>query len=159
MRNRFDSNVIWVETGRILRSHIFHRDLQIRGPGSNDGPLTSMPRFLHNLEHCSGENAEILHIHFKQSKLIIKEFGVDLNSRVVVIVVVSSFTGQLGNWAADHANDIFKLDNIHALTAYFRVDYSNEDLEGKNLYVLIKLVRFDKSLHDYTHEFNKSYFY
>jgi len=70
---------------------------------------------------------------------------------------VSSFTGHLGNWAADHANEIFKLDNIDALTAYVCVSFSNEDLEGINLYSFIKLDQFDKSLHEYTHEFNSSY--
>jgi hypothetical protein len=72
---------------------------------------------------------------------------------------VSSFTGHFGNWAADHADDIFKLDNIDALTAYVRVNFSNEDLEGMNLYSLIKLDQFDNSLHDYTHEFINSYSY
>jgi hypothetical protein len=61
------------------------------------------------------------------------------------------------NWASDHADEIFKLDNIDALTAYVRVSFSNEDLEGMHLYSLIKLDQFDKSLHEYTHEFNSSY--
>ena len=54
-------------------------------------------------------------------------------------MVVSSFTGSLGNWVADHGDEIFKLDSIDALTSYVRVSFSNEDLEGKNLYFLIKL--------------------
>ena len=65
----------------------------------------------------------------------------------------------LGNWAADHADEIFKLDNIDALTAYVRVRFPSEDLGGMNLYSLIKLDQFDKSLHEYTYGFNKSYSY
>ena len=64
-----------------------------------------------------------------------------------VTVVVSSFTGPLGNWAADRADEIFRLDSIDALTAYVRVRFSNEDLEGKNFYSLINLDQIDKSLH------------
>ena len=75
------------------------------------------------------------------------------------MVVVSSFTGHQGNWAAYHADEILKLDSIYALTAYVRVSFSNGDLEGMNLYSLIKLDQFDKSLREYTHEFNSSYFY
>jgi hypothetical protein len=45
------------------------------------------------------------------------------------------------------------------LTTYVRVSFSNEDLEGKNLYALIKLDQVDKSLHEYTQEFNSSYSY
>ena len=89
----------------------------------------------------------------------VKGFGVDPNSKEAVTVVVSSFTGPLGNWAADHAYEIFRLDSIDALTAYVRVSFSNEDSEGKNLYSLIKLDQFDKSLHEYTQEFNNSYSY
>jgi hypothetical protein len=64
----------------------------------------------------------------KQSKLkIIKGFGVEPNSREVVIVVVSSFTGQLGNWAAIQADEIFKLDIIDAFTTYVRVSFFNEE--------------------------------
>jgi hypothetical protein len=51
------------------------------------------------------------------------------------------------------------LDNIDALTAYVCVSFSNEDLEGMNLYSLIKLDQFDKSLHAYTQELNSSYSY
>ena len=144
---------------KILRSKLFDRDLQIKGPMSTTCPLANMSRFLQKLEHCSGENAEKLHDRLKQSKLKIKGFGIDPYSREAVTVIVSSFKGYLGNWAADHADEIFKLDSIDALTAYVRVSFSNEDLEGMNLYSLIKLDQFDKSLHEYTQEFNSSYSY
>jgi hypothetical protein len=65
----------------------------------------------------------------------------------------------LGNWAADHADEILKLESIDALTAYVRVNFPTEDLEGMNLYSLSKLDQFDKFLHEYTHEFNNSYSY
>jgi hypothetical protein len=45
------------------------------------------------------------------------------------------------------------------LTAYVRVSFSNDDLKGKNVYSLIKLDQIDKSLHEYTQEFNNSYSY
>ena len=72
---------------------------------------------------------------------------------------MSSFTGSFGNWAADHADEIFKLDSIDSLTTFVRVIFSNEDVEGKNLYSMIKLDQGDKSLHVYTQEFNSSYSY
>jgi len=101
---------------------------------------------------CSGENAKVLHGNFKQSKLKDKGFGVDPNYKEgVTVVVVSSFRGSLGNWAANHANEILRLDSIDALTAYV--------LEGKHLYSLIKLDQIDKSLHEDTQEFNNSYSY
>jgi hypothetical protein len=83
-------------------------------------------------------------------KLKVRGFGVDPNSREAVTVVVSSFTGSLGYWDAVHADEIFKLDSIDAFTTYVRVGFSNEDLEGKNLYSLIKLGQGDKSLHEYS---------
>jgi len=100
-----------------------------------------------------------IHNHLKQSKIKIKGFGIDLDSRKIVTVVVTSFTGHLNNWAADHADEIFTLDGIDALTAYVRVNFSNEDLEGMQLYFFIKIYQFDKSLHEYTQEFNISYSY
>jgi hypothetical protein len=98
-----------------------------------------MSRFLKKLELCSGENAEVFHDHLKQSKLKVKGFGVDPNFKEVVTAVVSSFTWSLGNWVDDHADEIFRLDSYDALTAYVRISFSNEDLEGKNFYSLIKL--------------------
>ena len=112
---------------------------------------------MHKLEHCSVENAKQLHEHLKHSKLNIKGFGIDPNSREAVTVVVFSFTGHLGNWAADRADEIFILDNIDVLTAYVRVIFPNEDLEGMNLYSLVKLYQFDKSFHDYTQELSSFY--
>ena len=60
-------------------------------------------------------------------------FEIDLDSREVVTVVVSSLTGYLGKWAVDHADEISKLDIIYALTAYVSASFSNEALEGMNL--------------------------
>jgi hypothetical protein len=65
----------------------------------------------------------------------------------------------LGNWAADNADEILKLGNIDALTAYVRVSFSNEGLEGMNVYSLIELDQIDKSLQKYTQKFNSSYSY
>jgi hypothetical protein len=92
---------------------MFDRDLQIKGPISTTTcPLANMSRFLQKLEYCSGENAYKLHNHLKQSKLKIKGVAFDPNSRVVVTVVVSFLTGYSGNWAADHADEVFKLESI-----------------------------------------------
>jgi hypothetical protein len=118
-----------------------------------------MSRFLHKIEHCSRENAEILHNHSKHSKLKIEEFWVDSNPRETVTIAVSFFAGQLGHWDADHDDTIFKLDNIDALTAYVRASFSNADLKDNNLYALLKLFEFDESLREYTQEFNSSYSY
>ena len=101
------SNIIWTELVKILRSKIFNRDLQIKGPISIPGSLASMSRFLQKLEHCSGENVKILHNCLKQYKMKLKGFGIDYDLREVITVIVSSFTGHLGNWAADHADEYF----------------------------------------------------
>jgi hypothetical protein len=71
----------------------------------------------------------------------IKGFGVEAYSRdIVIFIVASSFTGQLDNWAANHANnEICRLDIIDVMTPYVRVGFPNEDLEGKKLYSLIEL--------------------
>jgi hypothetical protein len=62
-------NNIWAELVKILRSKICDRDLHIKGLVSITGPLANMSRLLQKIEHCSGENAEILHNHLKHSKL------------------------------------------------------------------------------------------
>jgi hypothetical protein len=46
MRDHCSSNELWAQTTNILRSKVFVCNLQIRGHGSNDGPLTNMSRFL-----------------------------------------------------------------------------------------------------------------
>jgi uncharacterized protein YajQ (UPF0234 family) len=107
MRDYSDSNKAWTELVNILRSKIFDRDLQIKGPMSTTSPLANIFPFMQKLEHCSGENAEKLNNHLKQSKLKIKGFGINYNSRETVTVVVSSFTGHLGNSVADHADEVF----------------------------------------------------
>jgi hypothetical protein len=142
-----------------LRSKVFDRDLQIPDPAFrvvNAQP--NLSHFLQKLTPCTGEDAEELHAILNQSKLKVKGFGIDPNSREAVTVVVSSFTGKLGNCAAD-VDEIFQLKSIDALTAYVRAGFANEDLEGEKLYSLIKLDQFDKSLHEYTQVFISSYSY
>ena len=48
MRDYCDSNNIWTELVKILRSKIFDRDSQIKGPVSIIGPLANMGRFYRN---------------------------------------------------------------------------------------------------------------
>ena len=123
-----------------MRSKI--SDVALQLPNSSNHPSATPKRspFIQKLELCSCEKGEVLHDHLKQSKLKVKGFGVDPNSKAeAVTIVVSSFTGPLGNWAADHTDEIFRLDSIDALTAYVRVSFPNEDLEGKIFYSLIKL--------------------
>ena len=90
---------------KILRYKISDHDLQIKGPMCTTGSLANMSRFLHKLEHCSGENVEKLHNHLNQYKLKIKGFGINPTSREVVAVIMSSFTGHLRNWAAYRADE------------------------------------------------------
>jgi len=66
MRDNGDSNKVWTELVKIMRSKIFDRDLQIKGPMSTTSPLANMSRFLQKLEHCSVENEEKLHNHLKK---------------------------------------------------------------------------------------------
>jgi hypothetical protein len=72
-------------------------------------------------------------------------------------VLVSSFTGKLGNWAPDHDTEIYELATVNDLIEYIRAGFSIEDIEGKSLYILLRLEQGEKSLHDYTQEFNTSY--
>ena len=76
MRNYSDRNKVWKEMVKILQSKMFDRDLQMKGPMSIIVPLANMSRFF-----CSGENVEKLHNHLKHSKLKMKGFGIDPNSR------------------------------------------------------------------------------
>ena len=63
------------------------------------------------------------------------------------------------NWVVDNADEFFKHESIDALTAYVHVGFSNEGLEGVDLYSLIKFDQFDISHREYTHDFNSSYSY
>ena len=63
MRVYGDSNKVCAEFLKIFRYKIFDRNLQIKGPRSTTDPLAIMSRFLQELEHCSGENAEKLRNH------------------------------------------------------------------------------------------------
>ena len=87
MRDYNDINKVWTELVKTLRSKIFDRDLHTKGAVFTPGLLATISCFLQKLEHCSGENAEIVHNHVKQSKLKIKGFGIDPNSREDVTLV------------------------------------------------------------------------
>ncbi len=132
MRDHIDNNGIQAETIKITKVKVLDRDLQIPNlafRATNAPP--NLSQILQKLEHCTGKIAEALHNHLTQSKLQIKGFDIDPNFCEAVTVVVSSFTGQLGNTVADHADEIFKLNFGDALPTYVRVSFSNEDLEGK----------------------------
>jgi len=82
MRDYGDSVYIGTELVKILRYKTFDRDLHIKWPVSITSPLANISRFVHVLEHCSGENAKILYNHMKRSEPKIKGFGIDCNCYV-----------------------------------------------------------------------------
>ena len=71
-------------------------------------------------------------------------------------MLVSSFTGKLGDWASDHNSEIYEMKTMNEPINHVRVGFSIEDIEGKNLYSLLRLEQGEFSLHDYTQEFNMS---
>ena len=79
-----------------MRSRVSDEALQLPISFGLPNATSNLSRFLHKLELCTGENAEVLHDHLKQSELKVKGFGVDPNSKEVVKAVVSSFAG---SWA------------------------------------------------------------
>jgi hypothetical protein len=109
------------ETVKIMRAKAFDKDLHILDPALRYANSSSsmMSRFVQKLEHCTGESIEVLHYHLKQSKLEVDGFRIYPKYHVVVTVVVSSFMELLGNnWFANHADEMFKLSCVNALTAY-----------------------------------------
>ncbi len=49
------------------------------------------------------------------------------------------------------------MKTMDKLINYVRVSFSIENIEGKNLYSLLRLQQVELSLHEYTQEFNNSY--
>ncbi len=107
MRDHLDHNGVWAETIRLFRAKERDRDLKIPDPAFRIvNALPNLSYFLQKLAPCTGEDAEELHDTLKQSKLKVKGFGIDPDCREAVTVVVSSFTGKLDNWAADHVSSM-----------------------------------------------------
>ena len=79
------------------------------------------------------------------------------NLNKVVVVLVSFFTGKLGDSASDHSSDIYEIKTKDDLINYVRVNFSTEAIEGKHFYSLLGLEQGELSFHDYTQEFNISY--
>ncbi len=130
----------------------------LNADGAKD--TVNMIRFLQKIEHCNGEDSVKLNKHLKQSRLKIQGFGINPDTNQAVVVLVSSFTGKLGNWASDHSAEIYDMKTtLDELIAYVRVGFLIEDVEGKKMYSLIQVKQNDKSLTDYTQEFNSSYSY
>ena len=116
-----------------------------------------MSRFLQKLEHCNGDDSIKLHNQLTQSKLKIRGFCINPKSNQGVVVLVSSLTGKLGDWASNHSSEIYETRTMDELINYVRVNYSIEDIKGNNLYSFLRLEQGESSLQDYTKEFNRLY--
>ena len=161
MRGHCDSNEIWSKITRVLRSQIFDSDLHIRGHGSNAGPSTYMYRFRKkNSSMAPARTPRFCTTISNNPSRKFKGSGLNLiQDRLLVLLCPLLRDSWVIGLQTTHAIQILKLDNIDAVTAYVRVSFSNEDLESKNLYSLIKIDKLNKSLHKYTQEFNNSYSY
>jgi hypothetical protein len=161
MRDFNDENGIWAAVLVALKTKMPAKEMDMNRHLNADGSkdMVNMSRFLQKIEHCNGEDSVKLNNHLKQSRLKIQGFGINPDSNQAVVILVSSFTGKLGNWASDHTAEIYALQTLDELISYVRVGFSIEDVEGKNLYSLIQVKQNDKSLTDYTQEFNNAYSY
>ena len=65
-------------------------------------------------------------------RLKIQGFGINPDLKWGFVVLVSSLTGKLGNWASDHITEIYDLATADDMIDYIRVGFSIEDVEGKN---------------------------
>ncbi len=91
--------------------------------------ITNMSRLLKKLEHCNSDDSVKLHNHSKQSKLYILGFGINRDSNQAIIVLVSSFTCKLSDWASDHVTEIYKKKTMDELINYVRFRLYIEDVE------------------------------
>jgi len=135
MRDFTDASGLCATIVTVLKSKLPAKYLDMnrhltQSPDSHE--TVNMSRFLQKLEHCNGEDSTKLHNHSKHSRLKIQGFGINLDSKQVVVVLVSSFIGKLGNWASNHSTEIYDLATIDGLIDYIRVSFSIEDVEGKN---------------------------
>jgi hypothetical protein len=140
MHDFADENGIWAAVLVVLRTKMPAKDLDmfryLNADGSKD--TVNVSRFLQKMEHCNGEDSVKLNNHLKQSRLKIQGFGINPDSNQAVVILVSSFTGKLGNWASDHTAEIYALQTLDELIAYVRVGFSIEDVEGKICILLYK---------------------
>ncbi len=69
-----------------------------------------------------------MHNHLKQFKFKIHGIGINPDSNQIVVVLVPSFTGKLGNSASDHSTEIYELHTMDELINYVRVGFSIENV-------------------------------
>ena len=132
MRDFSDEKGLWGAIVTVLKAKVPAKDLDMNRHLLQSTETVNMSRFLQKLEHCNGEDSTKLHNHLKQLKSKIQGFGINPDSKQGVVVLVSSFTGKLGNWASDHSTEIYELATVDDLIDYIRVGFSIEDVEGKN---------------------------
>jgi hypothetical protein len=99
MRDYVDENGIWAAVLVILKTKMDAKDLDMYRHLNPDGSkaIVNMSRFLQKMEYCNGEDSINLNNHLKQSMLKMEGFGINPDSNQDVVVLVSSFTGKLGN--------------------------------------------------------------
>ena len=68
MRDPNDTNGLWAEAVRIMRSKVSDEALRLSDSSRRSGVSANLIQFLQKLELCNGENLDILHDHLKQLK-------------------------------------------------------------------------------------------
>ncbi len=148
----------------MLRLRIFDFDLKHNWEVSSaSAEVLPTSTVVPTLPPCLGENDSILNDHWAESKILIINAGINVNSREAVRILVNSFAGKLGRWAFDNASLINELNTLSALGAFMEVSYViNEDLAAAEYFNLLFLIDLDKhsgSILEYTQAFNLSYDY
>jgi hypothetical protein len=103
MRDFSDKNGLWATIVTALKSKVPSKDLDMNRflrQSTNSHETVDMSRFLQKLKHCNGEDSTKLHNNLIQPRLKIQGFGINLDSKQVVVVLIFFFTWKIGNWAS-----------------------------------------------------------
>jgi hypothetical protein len=109
------------------------------------------------LPNITGDDIASLDSHLAQAPMRLTTMGVDPETKQASLILMSSFTGKLGQWAQQNTEALYSLTSVTQLVDLVMSSFVIKGYQAENLNFLVKLEQGNSDVPDYTQKFNDYY--
>jgi hypothetical protein len=139
-----DQHKMWAYALAIHRSTLLSISLDASPKRSNvpehiGTPVVNVSNYTRKLPNVNGDNLTELDSHLAQAPIKLRGMGIDLDTRLAGLILMSSFTGKFGQWAQQNTEVLYNLNSVSQLVELLRSGFVVKDYQAEHLQLLTKI--------------------
>ena len=126
-------------------------------PKLTRAPVVGISNYIQKLPNVNGDNLTELDSHLAHAPTKLTAMDVDSDTRQANLILMSSFTGELGHWAQQNTEVLYNINSVSQLVEFVISSFVVKGYQAEHLQLLIKIEQDGLDISDYIRKFNDSY--